>query len=65
MSRDSCHKFKAGTWIKTMLHKGPTKNITFLEDLKVFKKKVVTVDPSLLSPRRKVHKYTTSYVDCP
>ena len=63
MSRDSRHKFKAGTWIKTMLPKGPTKNITFSEDPKVFKKKVVTMDLSSLSPRRKMRKHTTSYVD--
>ena len=65
MSRDSRHKFKAGTWIKTMLPKGRTKNIAFLEDSKVFKEKVVTMDPSLLSPTRKTRKHIVSYVDCP
>lgn len=64
MSRDNCHKFKAGTWIKNMLPKGADKKITFLESSKTFTKKVVIVDPSLVSPRRKKLKYTTSYVDC-
>lgn len=65
MSRDSRHRFKAETWIKNMLPKGPSKKINFLESTKIFKMKVVTVDPSLVSPRRKKPKYISSYVDCP
>ena len=65
LSLDSHHKFKAETWIKNMLQKGPGKKTTFWESLKTLKKKVVTVDPSSVSPRRKKPKYTTSYVDCP
>lgn len=47
-----------------MLPKGPARSITFLDDPSVFKKKVVTVDPSSLSPRWKARKYIKSYVDC-
>ena len=65
MSRNSRRKFKAGSWIKNMLSKGPGKKITFLESSKTFKKKVVTVDPSSVSPRKKKPKSTTSFVDCP
>ena len=65
MSCDSHHKFKAGTWKKNMLPKGLGKKITFMESLNVSKKKVVTIDPSFMSPRRRKPKYTTSYVDCP
>ena len=64
-SLDKRHKFKAGTSIKNMMLKGPAKKTTFLEDLSVFKKRVVTVDPSSLSPRLKTHKHITFYVDYP
>ena len=48
-----------------MLPKGPGRKITFLESPKTLKNKVVSVDHSSVSPRRKNPKYTTSYVDCP
>ena len=64
MSRDSRHKFKAGTWIKNMLQKEPVKKITFLESPNVFKK-IVAIEPSSWSPKRRKPKYSTSYVDCP
>lgn len=40
---DSHHKFKAGTWIKNMMPKGPAGSITLLEDPGILEKKVVTV----------------------